>query len=562
MKIKFYYIFFAFFYLGNIISLYSQVVYEPINSPVYNFLDEIAIQKTIRLEFESKPFSRKYIAEKLIEIEKRSNILNDLQRQELIWYSKEFRYEIDILLKKDSDLSAYEDSYFIIPNNSQKERIRLASYESDSFMLKLSPLFAYGINKFGNESGNIRAIGIRTFGTIGKVFGASFHFSDNGQFGNTVDYKKDISRERVADFLFRNDGIEFSDFRVQLNFNWNWGTISLKKDYLEWGSGYYGNVILSAKAPSFPHIYFELKPTDWFRFRYIFGWLHSGIVDSSRSYINYPNSVEPREYNYWIKKYFVANLLTFRVTDWFDFSFGNSFVYAGDFRPEMMIPFNFFKYMDRDTGKKSIEDGNGALHFNFNFILPYSLRIYLSSFVDVTSIKGLIDSDYYDETWIAYTVGVRKTNLFINNLTLTAEYTKVNKWNYEHKYETTTYKHLNFVLGYWSGQNSDDLRIQIDYSFFRGLLISAFVEYMRKGGLEDIAYAYDFEKDSELEFLYSPLRTDKILGFAVNYEPIHELYLKFNYKYSSINDEDPTRTNDILLGSKNWISFELAYGIR
>ena len=71
------------------------------------------------------------------------------------------------------------------------------------------------------------------------------------------------AKKTGADFVNAPDGIEFSDVRAQINFNWSWGAVSLKKDYSEWGNGYFGNVILSDKAPSYPHLYMELKPVDF-----------------------------------------------------------------------------------------------------------------------------------------------------------------------------------------------------------------------------------------------------------------------------------------------------------
>ena len=52
--------------------LFSQVVYEPIHSSVYNFLDRMAQKGLIEFHDEIRPVSREYIAEKLMEVKRKA----------------------------------------------------------------------------------------------------------------------------------------------------------------------------------------------------------------------------------------------------------------------------------------------------------------------------------------------------------------------------------------------------------------------------------------------------------------------------------------------------------
>ena len=149
----------------------------------------------------------------------------------------------------------------------------------------------------------------------------------------------------------------------------------------------------------------------------------------------------------------------------------------------------------------------------------------------------------------------------MDNLDLLIEYTRINPWVYEHKYESTTYKHYNYTLGHWIGQNADQVKIQFNYQPVRGLRFELYFEGLRKGGLDDIYYAYGGTDEFNKSFLYAPLRSDKYLGISCIYEYIHDLLLVAKYRYSDISDEDPNRTPVNILGKKNTFSFSLSYGM-
>ena len=75
--------------------LSAQVVFVPINDNVYHYLDRMNIKGVIQLDSEVKPFSRVYIAEKLIEIEASfSKSLTSVDLDLLGFYVAEYGAEI------------------------------------------------------------------------------------------------------------------------------------------------------------------------------------------------------------------------------------------------------------------------------------------------------------------------------------------------------------------------------------------------------------------------------------------------------------------------------------
>ena len=541
------------------LNVYSQVIYVPINDNIYEFLDRMNIRNIINLDTEKKPFSRIYISEKLIDIRENPNKLNKVDSDLLEWYEAEYSFELNLLFDKKSNNPT---SYLNQKNeySSIKKRWRLVDYGDSTFSFGLSPIVGTRITSRGKEFNYSGWIGARTWMTGSNWFGGMLDMRNVGEFGDFVDEEKILTPKRGHDIgTYHSNGIEYSDFRAQINFNWDWGVVSLKKDYVEWGNSYFGNLILSDKAPSYPHISLELKPAKWFRFYYLFGWLHSGVIDSSRTIIVNPGDDHEVPFERFVKKYVAANMLTVMPANWIDISFGNSFIYAGDFRPEMLIPFNFYKYMDRNTGKKKNEDGNGTFYLDVAIRFPSTYKFYSTIFFDVDSKQGSIGT-FLDGAWYGFTLGGRKVDIFLNNLDLTIEYTKINPWVYEHKYRNLTdYKHLDYSLGHWIGQNSEQLKMQINYQPIRGLRVQFWGEYIRKGGQKDIKYAYLGE---ELEpFLYPPLRKDKYIGLNLTYEIIHEFFVEGSFTYSSISDENADRTPEFLLGINKNLSIAIYYGV-
>ncbi len=532
---------FSLFLLLFLISSYvnAQVVYTPLYSGVYEFLERMSIKQLITLDDEVKPYSREYIADLLAELEEKTASLNSTEEKLLKFYEEEYAYEL---------------------NNLSNERWYLFSYGDSLFSAKLSPIAGYGISTTGKNKGHTRWVGFSTFATYKKWFGASFDVRDKGQFGDNVDIKKTFTPETGAYYKNAPDGIEYNDVKGSINFNWNWGSVSIIKDYFQWGHGNFGNLYLSTKAPDYPRIELHLKPVEWLRFSYIHGWLNSLVIDSSKIHYEHLESIEPTIKEAYINKYIAANMLTVSPLIGLDISVGNSFVYSGDLRPEMFIPFLFFKWLDHNTGRGSVNDGNGTIYLDISAKYPKEFQFYSSVFIDVTEIRNVLENNFKN-TQVGYTFGVKKVDLFFSNLDINIEYTRINPWVYEHKYESTTYKHLDYSLGHWLGQNADLLKVQFNYQPVRGLKFEVYFERRRKGGLDDIYFAYKGMDEFNKSFLYSPLRIDKYLGLNVSYEYIHDLILKGNYQYSEITDEATERTPGFLLGKKNSFSLTLYYGM-
>lgn len=536
------------------ITIQAQAVYEPIDADIHEFMDRMNIMGIINIDSEAKPYTRKYIALKLSELSKQSSSLNDVENEELQWYLREYFYELSQLTAHSSSPKAQSSQL----DTHVSKRWRLFSYTDSLFQLQVSPVAGYGFKWIGEENGRFQWWGVRAFGTYGDNFAAYIHFTDNGEFGGTQRVNNFLSPEKGRETINVKNGIEFSDVRGSISYDWKWGNITLIKDYFSWGNGNSGNIIFSRKAPSYAHLRLVLKPTDWFRFYYTHGWLTSNVIDSLRSQFNY--GIYDSDSEFFIPKYYAANLFVFEPVESVELMVGNSAVYSGDnIRPEFFIPFMFFKYLDRDLGKGSVEDANGQLHFGVNYRPINNLFLYGNILFDVIEIRKTLDAED-PNNWFGFTTGLKGVNLLTDNLDMTIEYTRINPWVYEHKKSATTYKHVDYTLGHWIGQNADLFSLKIDYKFIRSLVFSLTYNRFRKGGLKDISEAYG--GDEPEDFLYGPLRRENSIGLKVMYNPVYEVFLNVKYEYSDIDDQDPLRTPPFRLGSNHSFSISLSYGFK
>lgn len=514
----------------------AQVLYETTNHSVYDFLERMEIQSIIILDSEIKPYNKKYIAEKLKEITACKEKLNSVEREELKWYLKKYDY---FLGGEKKDIFG---EYFLS--------------EAD-FKMQILPLAGYGASAYGKNLGHSTLVGIKFEGTYGSRFGASFQYLDRGEYGENVDLMKNLSPETGYNFHIAPDGIEFTDLIGSINYNWNWGSISLKKDYNMWGSAKFGQLILSTKAASYPHLELELEPTNWIKFHYIFGSISSLIPDSTTIYYSYASKLEPFKHIGFINKYIVANIFNIKPAKWLSFSLGNSYIYSGALRLETFIPFMYYKALDHDLGRENYDDGNGELFFDLRINYPHNFSFYSTLLIDALEIRELLRNNWY-KSWFGYTIGGRATNLILDNLDITIEYTHIDPWVYENRFSSVTYKHLNYSLGHWAGQNSDFKKLKINYKFISRLDISIALENFRKGGLIDINYGT--REKIDLPHLAGNKRNDTRYTFDIKFEPIHNLYMNFHYSYSRITDEETGRTPDFMLGRNHIFSIAVQYG--
>lgn len=535
---------------------FSQVVYEPLNSDVYIFLNRLSQKGVIDFDDQIRPLPRKYIAEKLSELKNISEGLTSLEKAELDFFLSDFGREIDLVNDvkvKKPILSSLDKDQF--------GRYRLFAYRDNLFTLNLSPILGFEIGSRKNERLIHIWNGVSFYGYLSDNIGFNFKFVDNSEKGNTVDKWREFTpktgfnqRNDKIIYGFAPDKVEYSEVNTNIGIDWSWGKFSVGKDFMEWGYGESGLLVLSQKAPSFPFLRLDINPVEWLNFNYFHAFLSSDVIDSNETYYHQTNG----ERIIFHEKYLASHTLTVKPTKGLTISLGESIVYADKFEPSYLFPLMFFRVNDHHLSRQINEAGSNSQFF-FSVSSRNHLKnthLYGSLFIDELTISNIFNKEK-QRNQFGFSLGASVTDLPIENLTLKIEYTKIYPFVYEHYIQTTTYQHASYNLGHWMGSNGDLIYGSINYRFLRGLQATIWAQYIRKGERGNALLQY--QTQPQPPFLFGLRKNYTYFGGSVKYELLHELFAKFNFQLmkSSEQQQDLNYINSDL----NEFYFSVYYGI-
>ncbi len=450
------------------------------NRVLYDFLDELAIHHIIDLVSVAKPYSRTYIAQKLQEAQKKQHQLNPRQQHMLQTFLRDYALETTI---NKPDVGKGSLALQWLPPE--------LSYQDKQFSFSLKPI--WGIRYYTNENGTVRHThgGAEARAKMGDNWSVWASVRDNYQ-TNQILSSPNYLNQREGGAWKRNVqgrvGGDYSEMRAGIAYSWNWGTVALQKDHLQWGDNHHGANILSGRTPSYPMVSLHLHPAKWLSFHYHHGWLVSMQVDSTRTYIPYEGSPERRFYH---NKYIAANLFTITPIPRLDISLGNSVVYSeADPYPGYLIPFMFFKsVVHTHTERRSAHNQNSAMYLNLSSRQIKHLHLYFTWFIDEFSKARIGDPERLNFT--STKAGFRLSGWPVQNTSLTAEYTFTYPKTFQHRTPTTTYESNHYNLGHYMEDNATDAYVALDIQPWRNLQVRIAYADARKGNLRPYLYGIE-----------------------------------------------------------------------
>lgn len=572
---KFLIFYFSLFVLFLSVS-FAQGNYTSVNKNIYSFFNRIAVKRLVDFQEFVKPLTRSQISFFLEKLKTNSQSLTKIERQEFDWYLQEYGYELE--KSKDEMIETFKDGRIQSSENladstsnlsthysgltskftllSAIPRSHFFTYTDNDFHIVADPILGFGIVNNFKEMQYHRWNGINIYGSYGKHFGFNFSFRDNWEKGDKADKIKQFSNVPGINIVGGKDNdFEYSEVNANITYETKNFILSVGKDFLEVGSGYRGKLIQSTKAPSFPFIRCDFYPVEWLSFNYFHGWLNSKIIDSSKIYLT---SIKDQNRIKYRDKYIANHSISIRPLIGLDISFGESIIYGdGGLNILYLIPVSFFRLADHYESQGSNNAGSNSQFFlDINARLFRGLQFYSTLFIDELSISKLLKGET-DRNQFGFTVGLYNYGT-IGNLGLRLEYTRILPWVYSNYIPSQTYSSSGYSLGHYIGQNADQIFIQIDYKFIRGLEVKFFGEHIRRGSISDIKNQYELPGE---EFLYGLQRNETNIGLEFSYEFIHDLFVKGFYQYSYITDEDKSRTPDWQLGKNQSFAFSLYYGL-
>jgi len=511
----------------------AQTTFEHIsNKAIYDFIDELANDGIIHVNTVIKPYSKKFIYEKLAEAGKSENI-NKRQKKEIEFYLKEFSIE------SDSPRNPYENNkYNIIKKWSDNSALQLDQlglfYKDSLFTFSLKPI--WGIDYKNNSTGSVRHFwgGLEADASIGKHWGLYASLRDNS-ITEILAFPSYFTQDMGGNYKVGEGGRpggDFSEMRGGITYSWKWGDFGLIKDNLEWGDNYHGANILSGRTPSYAMVKLHLNPVKWFDFNYHHGWLVSEVVDSANSY--YTSNGDYR--TVFRQKFIASNMFTIIPWKKINFSFGNSIIYSdvGGPHPAYFIPIMFFKSIDH-TLNHGIDNQNSQMFFNLSIRKIKHLHLYGTLFVDEFKKSRVGDDTLHN--FLSYKAGAKLSNWPLKNVSLNYEYTQTYPLTFKHRVETTTFESNKYNLGHYLGDNSKENYFSITFKPISKLRLKGEYIYAVHGN----DYQYKFNQGIDLDAL--PILKDKTWDnetytIIIEYEVFSNVYFKLLYQYSYIEGYD------------------------
>jgi len=519
-------------------NIFSQDIPEHISyTRIYDYLDELASEGVIDLNSTVKPYSRQFIAKKLLQAQTQNTLLNKRQNDDLNFFLNEFALEQNILPETKLNLVNKETSTlaFIQPAFHYKDSI---------FRARITPIIGMTVTR--NANGNItkRWYGAEFQAMMGKhlsVYGSLRDISIQGQLLARPGYLNDFPGYEYKE---SSGGGDYSDSRGGIKYAWNWGSVGLVKDNIVWGDNYHGSNILSGRAPSFPMLTLHLKPTKWFEMQYIHGWLVSNVADSSHYYLENGTTKWYRPAN----KFLAANIFTFTPVKHLNVSVGNSIVYAeNNVQAAYLLPFAFYKSIDHSMTKGlGIENQNSQVFFNVSSRNIKHLHLFTSVYADEINFARFKPGSA-EKNPISIKVGANLSNFPIQNLSVIGEFTHTNIINYKHSIPVLTWASNSYNLGSYLGDNSQEMYLALRYKPIRGLDLNlSFMdakhgneyEYLRRNANRADAISKIISQPSLGDITWS----NKTIGFNAQYEVFSNAYALINVTYSDIRGYDLTST--------------------
>ena len=423
-------------------------------------------------------------------------------------------------------------------------RFRLINYDEDKFGFYLDPVFRLSYAKNKNGTSTLWSNGLRMYGHIENNIGFELQFYDNHASGYFFNIDRKFSSETGYEFqVGKNAGLDFDRMNANLTYSWNWGSVTIGKDFNYYGSGEDGKIILSNKAPSFPLVKLEANPVNWFRFSYIHGSLNSQVIDSNSIRLGFERDHFPK-----ISKYFVAHMFSFTPFSFFNFSLGESVIYSDRFEPIYLVPIAFFRLADHYLTDPDESAGNAQLFASF-WLKSYSLKtkFYGSVFVDELSIGN---SD--NPQAIAYNLGIKTIDPVIPESEFILEYSKILPFVYFHSDKAQTFQNYGYDLGHWIGSNADEMYIVFRKRIVRGFNINAWYSYIRKGS-EESFNEKRYQKNQT--FLWGKNKNYSEYGIKFEYELLNNVHAIINYSKTEYTAENNEENNSVLI-------LTIGYGIQ
>jgi hypothetical protein len=524
---------------------HAQAIYENVQNSIYDYLYRQAQKGNLELRDMVRPLNRNQISEALLRIQQRakedSQSLNAIEKKELEFYLREYGSGVT-----EGTVGAAKEQWF---RKDDRGRLRFFSLidtgriaasggkKTSPFQFNVEPILQGSVRNFNFDSGYMRrAVGIQFWASLGKRWGFQAYYRDISEVGAGIDpLRRNSPEPGIINVINPRRGeINYSELRGSVSYQWKSGMLSVGKEQYVVGYGLNGNIIHSAKAPSYPYLRLQQKILPWLQFEYTHALLASGLVDTPNSYRTVNLGVYGGQRFKLIPKYYVNHALQIRLMKGLSMQVGESVVYSDKVQFGYWLPVLFFKAWDQYVSGNNINAGaNTQLYAQISSRnqLRYT-HFYGSLFIDEISPTAILNPEK-SRNQLGLQAGVSVTDLpYLTYVTFNAEYTRINPFAYSHLHPSQDYTTSGYVMGDWMGSNAERIMGEIRYTPLQRLRIAARLERIRKGDEGNAELQY-FARPQPL-FLWGLQRKEWNRQLSLQYEWKHNLYIFGSYQQQEI----------------------------
>jgi hypothetical protein len=533
-------------------AAFAQQENVPVSNPVYGFLKRMEVKGVIERYHDAVlPLSRSEVAEFLVTVGEKKDLLSSAERGWLNDFLAEFQYDASGKTERFHRLIDYDQKNFgaaVAETFSNREKFLY--FHADSSLSVFANLLldvdARMINgdALGKEHTEYLQFGGRVRGTVLGHLGYYAQWTNAAFWGSRELLNRDpvISQSHA---LAVGNIQNFDIAESYLRYGTDVVSLQVGRERLLWGTGYDQKMTLSENVRPYDFIRFDAR---YKSFKYSF--LHAWLVGTQGLVIfTVPADTSARFGEEVVAdKYYVAHRVEFSVPDLFDLGLQEMLIYSNR-SPDLayLNPFAIIESSQRSRGER--DNAYWAFDIQLHFIPNVELNASIA-FDDIN--VPIMFSDKWNAMH-AWQMGLFYADPFgLPNTSLMVEYTRIEPYMYTHaRSRDDNYTSLNRNLGPRIGPNADSWFFRVDYLPLHNLSFSARASLDRKG---ENVYGSDGQvvknvgssellphrgNDPETKiFLDGALFKTRTLDFRVSWEIVNQIWLEGRYLNESVKCTD------------------------
>jgi hypothetical protein len=510
-------------------SAIAQRELLPVDHPVYKFLLRQQMRGLINdFHWGMLPLSRGEVAKFLDSLEARRSQLPSVDVKMLQDFDTEFEYDVSkTVLKAKPFLPGFSLSS-VLDNDRQKY---LAAYEDS-----VASLFAdgFGFLSYRGGSGDsigspyifLGQLGFRVRGTLYDRLGFYLEASNGQRLSGDPSFGM-LDYRLKANTKFQTRGNYFDFTTGYMDYDVDWLRLTFGREQVLWGMGYGDRMIVSENT-----LPFDFGKLDLHYKSLHYSFLHGSIT--GKDSLGHELS----------SKYIGAHRLEVNLSSKLKLGVSEMVIYSNrsiDFA--YLNPLTFLASADRSADPSGTS--NTLLAFDFELFPMKDLRLTGTLVLDDLNFEtlGSVGSDVRgNDNKFAWQGGIMWTDAFsLPNLTLTAEYTRINPFVYSHRSVANGYTHLDLPLGPLLQPNSDEWLLGFDFDLTYRLTVGGQIRFQHTGeNIRSSSGMLIYNAGSDIlrgdgDFVHPNVflegqRVNRTLtSFKVQWEPIKQYYVEIQY---------------------------------